>query len=94
MATVPAEAVAKASVVPREAGVVAGVDVALLVLDEVIGADGYQVLDRVEDGARLQPGEPAADGARRNPGPVDRGADHAEPDLPPVRDRHHDGGLG
>jgi nicotinate-nucleotide pyrophosphorylase (carboxylating) len=58
MATVPAEAVAKASVVPRDAGVVAGVDVALLVLDEVIGADGYQVLDRVEDGARLQPGQP------------------------------------
>jgi nicotinate-nucleotide pyrophosphorylase (carboxylating) len=58
MATVPAGAVAKAAVVPREAGVIAGVDVALLVLDEVIGADGYQVLDRVEDGARLQPGQP------------------------------------
>ena len=58
MATVPAEAVAKASVVPRDAGVIAGVDVALLVLDEVIGADGYQVLERVEDGARLQPGQP------------------------------------
>jgi nicotinate-nucleotide pyrophosphorylase (carboxylating) len=57
MATVPAGAVAKASVVPREAGVIAGVDVALLVLDEVIGADGYQVLERVEDGARLQPGQ-------------------------------------
>jgi nicotinate-nucleotide pyrophosphorylase (carboxylating) len=56
-ATVPAGAVAKASVVPRQAGVIAGVDVALLVLDEVIGADGYQVLDRVEDGARLQPGQ-------------------------------------
>ena len=37
---------------------IAGVDVALLVLDEVLGADGYQVLDRVEDGARLQPGQP------------------------------------
>ena len=57
-ATVPADAVAKASVVPRDAGVVAGVDVALLVLDEVIGVDGYQVLDRVEDGARLQSGQP------------------------------------
>ena len=54
----PAEAVAKASLVPRDAGVIAGVDVALLVLDEVIGGDGYQVLDRVEDGARLQPGQP------------------------------------
>jgi nicotinate-nucleotide pyrophosphorylase (carboxylating) len=57
-ATVPAGAVAKASLVPRDAGVIAGVDVALLVLDEVIGADGYRVLDRVEDGARLQPGQP------------------------------------
>jgi nicotinate-nucleotide pyrophosphorylase (carboxylating) len=57
VATVPSGAVATASMVPREPGVVAGVDVALLVLDEVIGAGGYQVLDRVEDGARLQPGE-------------------------------------
>jgi nicotinate-nucleotide pyrophosphorylase (carboxylating) len=57
-ATVPAGAVATASMVPREPGVIAGVDVALLVLDEVLGAGGYRVLDRVEDGARLQPGEP------------------------------------
>ena len=57
LATVPAGAVATASMVPREPGVIAGVDVALLVLDEVLGAGGYQVLDRVEDGARLQPGE-------------------------------------
>lgn len=58
MATVPTGAVATASMVPREAGVIAGVDVALLVLDEVIGSSGYQVLDRVSDGARLQPGKP------------------------------------
>src|SRR5246127_1259285 len=58
LATVPAGAVASASMVPREPGVIAGVDVALLVLDEVLGAGGYQVLDRVEDGARLQPGQP------------------------------------
>jgi nicotinate-nucleotide pyrophosphorylase (carboxylating) len=57
LATVPAGAVATASMVPREPGVIAGIDVVLLVLDEVIGASGYQVLDRVEDGARLQPGE-------------------------------------
>jgi nicotinate-nucleotide pyrophosphorylase (carboxylating) len=56
-ATVPAGAVATASMVPREPGVIAGLDVALLVLDEVIGAGRYQVLERVEDGARLQPGE-------------------------------------
>ena len=57
-ATVSAGAVATASVVPREPGVIAGVDVGLLVLDEVLGASGYQVLDRVEDGAGLQPGQP------------------------------------
>ena len=57
LATVSAEAVATASMVPREPGVIAGVDVALLVLDEVLGVDGYRVLDRVEDGARLRPGE-------------------------------------
>jgi nicotinate-nucleotide pyrophosphorylase (carboxylating) len=56
-ATVPAGAVATASMVPREPGVIAGLDVALLVLDEVIGAGGYHVLERVQDGARLQPGE-------------------------------------
>jgi nicotinate-nucleotide pyrophosphorylase (carboxylating) len=56
-ATVPAGAVATASMVPREPGVIAGIDVALLVLDEVLGAGGYQVLDRVEDGARLPAGE-------------------------------------
>jgi nicotinate-nucleotide pyrophosphorylase (carboxylating) len=57
MSTVPAGAVATASMVPREPGVIAGVDVALLALDEVLGAGGYQVLDRVEDGARSQPGQ-------------------------------------
>jgi nicotinate-nucleotide pyrophosphorylase (carboxylating) len=56
-ATVPAGTVATASMVPREPGVIAGLDVALLVLDEVIGAGGYRVLERVQDGARLQPGE-------------------------------------
>ncbi|BBX73707.1 nicotinate-nucleotide diphosphorylase (carboxylating) [Mycobacterium shinjukuense] len=57
IATVPADAVATAAMVAREPGVIAGVDVALLVLDEVIGTAGYQVLDRVEDGARVQPGQ-------------------------------------
>jgi nicotinate-nucleotide pyrophosphorylase (carboxylating) len=54
--TVPDGAVTTASLVTREAGVIAGVDVALVALDEVLGADGYRVLERVEDGARLQPG--------------------------------------
>lgn len=57
LATVPAGAVATASMVPRDAGVIAGVEVALLVLEAVL-AGGYEVVHRVEDGARLQPGEP------------------------------------
>ncbi|UXA04307.1 carboxylating nicotinate-nucleotide diphosphorylase [Mycobacterium sp. SMC-2] len=57
LATVPAGAVATASMVPREPGVIAGVEVALLVLDAVLDGD-YEVLHSVEDGARLQPGEP------------------------------------
>jgi nicotinate-nucleotide pyrophosphorylase (carboxylating) len=56
-ATVPSGVRATASMVPREPGVIAGLDVALLVLDEVLGVDGYQILDRVDDGARVQPGQ-------------------------------------
>jgi nicotinate-nucleotide pyrophosphorylase (carboxylating) len=57
-ATVPDGATTTASLITRSPGVIAGVDIALLVLDEVLGADGYRVLDRVDDGARLQPGAP------------------------------------
>ncbi|QCQ91429.1 carboxylating nicotinate-nucleotide diphosphorylase [Rhodococcus sp. SGAir0479] len=57
VATVPEGAVAKAAVVTRSAGTVAGIDVGLTVLDEVIGAGNYQVLDRVADGTRVQPGD-------------------------------------
>lgn len=34
----------------------AGIDVALLVLDEVLGQGGYRILDRVDDGTRLDAG--------------------------------------
>jgi nicotinate-nucleotide pyrophosphorylase (carboxylating) len=56
-ATVPAGATTTASLVTRQEGVVAGVDVALLVLDEVLGPDGYKVVDRVSDGTRVRPGD-------------------------------------
>ena len=59
LATVPADATTTASMVSREPGVIAGVDVALLVLDEVLGADGYQVKHRVDDGALLEAGAAA-----------------------------------
>jgi nicotinate-nucleotide pyrophosphorylase (carboxylating) len=57
VATVPVDAVTEAAVVAREPGVAAGIDVGLMVLDEVLGPDGYRVLDRVPDGTRLQAGQ-------------------------------------
>ena len=57
VATVSADATTEAALVSREAGVAAGVDIALLVLDEVLGAGGYRVLQRVQDGNRLQRGQ-------------------------------------
>jgi nicotinate-nucleotide pyrophosphorylase (carboxylating) len=57
LATVPADATTKASMVSRQAGVAAGVDIAMLVLDEVIGAGKYGVLSRIDDGSRLAPGD-------------------------------------
>ena len=56
-ATVPADAVTTAVMASREQGVAAGVDVAVLVLDAVLGADGYTVLERLADGTRVQPGQ-------------------------------------
>lgn len=56
-ATVPADATTTASLVTRRPGVTAGVDVALLVLDEVLGRDGYTVEHRVDDGTRLDAGD-------------------------------------
>ena len=57
IATVSADAVATASVVSRQSGTVAGLDVGLLVLDEVLGAESYVVDDRVVDGAEVVPGQ-------------------------------------
>ena len=57
MATVPENRSTTAALVVREPGVAAGVDIGLLVLDEVLGTGGYRVLDRVDDGTRLEQGE-------------------------------------
>jgi len=59
LATVPADATTTASMMSREPGVLAGVDVALLVLDEVLGPDRYRVKHRVDDGSRLEAGAAA-----------------------------------
>jgi nicotinate-nucleotide pyrophosphorylase (carboxylating) len=55
-ATVPADAATIAALMAREPGVIAGCDVALLVLDEVLGMGGYRVLDRLVDGDSVEPG--------------------------------------
>lgn len=55
-ATVPGDATTTAALITRESGVIAGVDVALLVLDEVLGMGGYRVLDRAADGDQVESG--------------------------------------
>jgi nicotinate-nucleotide pyrophosphorylase (carboxylating) len=57
LATVRADTTTTAAMVTREPGVAAGVDVALLVLGDVLGADGFRVVSRVEDGTRLEAGD-------------------------------------
>ena len=59
LATVPADATTTASMVTREPGVIAGVEVAVLVLDEVLGSAAYVIKHRVDDGARLAAGDAA-----------------------------------
>lgn len=58
LATVGVDAVAVAELRTRVTGTVAGLTVALAVFDYVLG-DGYEVLAKREDGARLVAGEPA-----------------------------------
>jgi nicotinate-nucleotide pyrophosphorylase (carboxylating) len=57
LSTVSADAMTTAGMITRENGVAAGIDIALLVLDEVLGADGYRVIGRADDGDRLNPGD-------------------------------------
>lgn len=56
-ATVPEDAVATASVVSRQFGTLAGLDVGLLVLDEVIGSGAYSIRHRIADGSNVEPGQ-------------------------------------
>ena len=57
IATVPENLSTTAALIAREPGVAAGVDIGLLVLDEVLGTGGYRILDQVDDGTRLGRGE-------------------------------------
>ena len=59
-ATVAAGVWSTAVLSPRESGVLAGVDIALAVFEEVLtGDEPIEVLDRAVDGTRLAAGEPA-----------------------------------
>jgi nicotinate-nucleotide pyrophosphorylase (carboxylating) len=56
-ATVSADAVAEAGFNTRKAGVLAGLPLVRLALDEVLGADAYSVLSERVDGDVLAPGD-------------------------------------
>ncbi|GAA4830170.1 carboxylating nicotinate-nucleotide diphosphorylase [Saccharopolyspora rosea] len=56
-ATVPAESVAEGAFNTRRAGVVAGLPLVRMVLDEVLGADGWTALAERQDGDALDPGD-------------------------------------
>ncbi|MGH3687715.1 MAG: carboxylating nicotinate-nucleotide diphosphorylase [Pseudonocardiaceae bacterium] len=58
-ACVPVGAVATAVVSPRRPGTVAGLPVFLAVLDAVLGAGGYEITARRQDGDRLAAGDVA-----------------------------------
>ena len=55
-ATVPADARVTAAMVTRQPGVAAGLQVADIVLDEVLGSGNHRITERVEDGTRLEAG--------------------------------------
>lgn len=57
LATVAADSTTTACLATREPGVVAGIEIALLVLDAVLGPDGYVVEKRVADGTSVVAGE-------------------------------------
>ncbi|MCV7366849.1 nicotinate-nucleotide diphosphorylase (carboxylating) [Mycolicibacterium duvalii] len=59
LATVAVDATTTASVVAREPGVLAGSELAMMVLDAVLGDGGYRVVHRRPDGTRLRAGEAA-----------------------------------
>src|SRR5262245_45280569 len=54
-ATVPADAVATATISPRAFGTLAGLPAVQAVFDEVIGS--YDVLSTMDDGAKIRPGD-------------------------------------
>lgn len=56
-AAVPADRWAEAGFNTRRSGVLAGIPLVRAVLEEVLGADGFEVLSALADGAELSPGD-------------------------------------
>lgn len=56
LATVPADTVADAKIVARQAGVIAGLPVVRAVFDQVLGPDNYVVTEQLDDGTRVAKG--------------------------------------
>ena len=56
-ATVPADRWAEAGFNTRRSGVLAGIPLVRAVLEEVLGADGFEVLSARPDGSELSPGD-------------------------------------
>lgn len=56
-ATVSADTVLEAAVISRQTGTIAGIEVAALVLDEVLGVGRYDIDKKIADGARVSPGQ-------------------------------------
>lgn len=56
-ATVPADRWAEAGFNTRRSGVLAGIPLVRVVLEEVLGADGFEVLSARADGSELSPGD-------------------------------------
>lgn len=57
LATVPADSTATAAVRTREDGIICGLPVARVVLDEVVGSGNYEFDAKVEDGDKVKPGD-------------------------------------
>ena len=93
-ATVPDGVSTTASLITREPGVIAGVDVALLVLDEVLGSDGYRIAQPRRRRRPFAARGVGVDGRGADARPVDRRTHAAESGMSSVWDRHGHRGVG
>ena len=94
LATVPADATTTASMVTREPGVIAGVDIALLVLDEVLGPDAIWSSTAWTTARGWMPVRRLLVVEAADARSADRRAHDAEPGVSPVGHRDDDRCVG